>query len=398
MNLVLDVVLLVLALPLLAVSGYLFALTLLSGRLPLPDRLPPRLKFDVIVPAHNEEDGITRTVQNLARVDWPAAQRRILVVADNCTDATAERAREAGATVLARQDAQRRGKGYALEFAFARSLADGFAGAVVVVDADTVVSDNLLHAFAARLEGGAHAIQAHYGVLNPRASWRTRLMTIALALFHKVRSQGRERLGVSCGLRGNGMCFSHALLQAVPHQAFSIVEDIEYGLRLGRAGYRVHYAAEADALGEMVTTEKAARSQRRRWEGGRLAMMSQHGLPLLAEALRRRDKVLLDLAVDLLVPPFGYVGLATLGLWVASTLLAWWGGALPLLAWAAAGCTFFLASYVLRGWWLSGLGARGLLDLLRSPAYVAWKVWLMLRRPEKKKDEWVRTTREGPTS
>jgi hypothetical protein len=72
----------------------------------------------------------------------------------------------------------------------------------------------------------------------------------------------------------------------VPHEAFSIVEDLEYGIRLGQAGERVHYAWEAEALGEMVSGEKASRSQRRRWEGGRMAMMRQYGLPLLAEGLR----------------------------------------------------------------------------------------------------------------
>ncbi len=74
----------------------------------------------------------------------------------------------------------------------------------------------------------------------------------------------------------------------MPHDAFSIVEDLEYGIRLGRAGHRVHYAWEAEVLGEMVSSEKAARSQRRRWEGGRWAMTKQFGVPLLDEALRKR--------------------------------------------------------------------------------------------------------------
>ena len=98
------------------------------------------------------------------------------------------------------------------------------------MDADTLVSPNLLRAFAARLDAGAAAVQARYGVRNPDASWRTRLMAIAFALFHDLRSLGRERLGLSAGLRGNGMCFSTRLLREVPHQAFSVVEDLEYGL------------------------------------------------------------------------------------------------------------------------------------------------------------------------
>ena len=122
----------------------------------------------------------------------------------------------------------------------------------MVVDADTVVSRNLLSAFAARFERGASAVQADYGVRNPHASWRTRMMAIALAAFHGVRSAARERLGLSCGLRGNGMAFTKALLHAHPPAAFSIVEDLEYGIQLGYAGIRVEYVPEARVLGQMA--------------------------------------------------------------------------------------------------------------------------------------------------
>ncbi|HEY0095081.1 MAG TPA: exopolysaccharide biosynthesis GT2 family glycosyltransferase EpsU [Archangium sp.] len=392
----LELLLVLLALPVFLAAGYLLLLTLLSGRKEAPPQVAPRRKFDIIIPAHNEEAGIARTVTNLSRVDYPVELRRILVVADNCSDATADRAREAGATVLVRHNKELRGKGYALQLAFERSLADGFADAVVVVDADTEVTPNLLHAFGLRLEAGAQAVQAHYGVLNPHASWRTRLMAVAMALFHKVRSMGRERLGVSCGLRGNGMCFTHAIIRQVPHEAFSIVEDLEYGIRLGKAGERVHYAWEAEALGEMVTSEKAARSQRRRWDGGRMAMTRKFGLPLLAEGLRKGDKVLVDLAVDLLVPPLSWVVLAAGGLSVASGALSLWQGHVALSAYAAAASLLTLVLYVMRGWWVSGMGLEGLVALGRAPFYVAWKVWLMLSRPEEKKGEWVRTTREAP--
>lgn len=393
---IVDLLLVLLALPVLAATGYLLLLTLLSGEKQAPPQVAPRLKFDIIIPAHNEEAGIARTVTNLSRVDYPAELRRIVVVADNCSDATADRAREAGATVLVRHNQELRGKGYALQLAFERSLADGFADAVVVVDADTEVTPNLLHAFGLRLEAGAQAVQAHYGVLNPQASWRTRLMAVAMALFHKVRSLGRERLGVSCGLRGNGMCFTHAIIRQVPHEAFSIVEDLEYGIRLGRAGQRVHYAWEAEALGEMVTSEKAARSQRRRWDGGRMAMTRQFGLPLLAEGLRKGDKVLVDLAVDLLVPPLSWVALGVGAVGVASGALSLWQGHVALSAYAAAASALALVLYVMRGWWVSGMGLSGLTALAWAPFYVAWKVWLMLSRPEEKKGEWVRTTREAP--
>lgn len=392
---ILDLALALLALPALLAASYLLLLTLLSRRLVPPERGPARLRFDVVVPAHDEEAGIERTVRNLSALDYPQSLRRIVVVADNCTDATAERARAAGALVLERTDAVRRGKGYALEHAFAWSLAEGRADAVVVVDADTVVSPGLLHAFAARLERGAQAVQAEYGVQNPHASWRTRLLTIAFALFHDVRSRSRERLGLSCGLRGNGMCFTLPLLRQVPHDAFSVVEDVEYGLRLGAAGHRVHYAGEVQVLGEMVAGEQGSRSQRRRWEGGRLALMRQHGLPLLRRGLAQRSLLRVDLALDILVPPLSWVAAPALLLTALAAAASLWLGR-PLLSLYAWGAVLpMLVAYVLRGWWLSGMGWRGLADLACAPLYVFWKLLLLLKRPQHPRGAWVRTTREG---
>ncbi|MBZ4413322.1 exopolysaccharide biosynthesis GT2 family glycosyltransferase EpsU [Myxococcus faecalis] len=392
-----DLALCVALLPVAVACGYLLLLTVLSWRRAAPVPPAPTRKFDVVIPSHNEELGIARTVANLSAVDYPASLRRILVIADNCSDATAQKAREAGATVLERHDTQKRGKGYALAHAFEFSQQDGFADAVVVVDADTVVSPNLLHAYGRRLEDGAHAVQAHYGVMNPTASWRTRLMTIALGMFHKVRSLGREALGVSCGLRGNGMCFTHAVLREVPHDAFSVVEDLEYGIRLGRKGHRVHYAWEAEVQGEMVSAEKQSRSQRQRWEGGRAQMRKLHGWPLLSDALKQRSGLLLDLSMDVLVPPLSQLVLAAVGSAVAASVLVWLSGGTAVWASAVAGFALMsLGAYVLRGWWVSGVGPRGLLDLAWAPVYVVWKVGLMLRGPgAEKRGEWVRTEREA---
>jgi 1,2-diacylglycerol 3-beta-glucosyltransferase len=380
------------AIPISIACAYLALLAASSRRLAPPAQVRPRLRFDIVVPAHDEEGGIAGTVQSLLALDYPRELFRVIVVADNCIDETSARAAAAGARVLVRQDAERRGKGYALDYAF-RSL-QGEADAVVVIDADTLVSPGLLGAFASRIEAGAGAIQADYGVRNPRASWRTRLMTIALAMFHVLRSLGRERLGLSCGLRGNGMCFTREVLAKVPHQAFSIVEDLEYGIRLGEAGYRVRYAGEAHVYGEMVTAGKASRSQRSRWEGGRFLIARSHGPRLLRLALARRDPLLLDLAMDVLVPPLSILaGAVGAGLLASVALALHRHGALfPLSLWAA--CAAGLLVYVLRGWWLSATGVRGLLDLLCAPAYMAWKLTLLVRPRAHRKDDWVRTTRE----
>ena len=373
---------------------YLGGLVLLSARIRLPSFKISPLRFDILVPSHNEEAGIVRTVENLLQQDWPRELFRIIVVADNCTDSTAPLAKNAGAVVWERRSETERGKGYALEFAFQKSLEEGFSNAVVVVDADSLLSKNALKAFAARIELGAMAIQAHYGVLEVHSTWRTRLMRIAFATFHGVRSLARERLGLSCGLRGNGMCFTSKLIREIPHRAHSVVEDLEYGILLGSAGHRVFYAADVEVLGEMTGNEKASRTQRQRWEGGRLALMKTFGLPLLWRGIRERKPLLMDLALDVLVPPLSWLVLgSTLGLALAlllSFLCGYWLDAVFVF-----GVGFFcLLVYVFRGWQLSGAGLRGLLDLACAPWFVFWKLALLLTGKNKPPQTWVRTQRE----
>jgi len=395
------------ALPVVGASGYLFLLTVRSRRPEPPSYGSPRTRFQVIVPAHDESAGIAQTVASLLSVDYPRELFEVVVVADNCKDDTAARAKAAGARVLERFDDVRKGKGYALAHAFEATLAEGKTDAVVVVDADTVVSSNLLSAFDARLQTGANAVQADYAVRNPDEGWRTRLMAIAFGMFHVIRSSGRESLGLSCGLRGNGMCFTTDLLGQVPHDAFSVVEDLEYGIRLGEHGHRVHYAGEAHVYGEMVSSEKASRSQRTRWEGGRREMAKQHAVPLLRRAIRERNPVLADLAIDVLVPPLSVLVAATAVGAAASFALAV-ATRRPNLALFLFGTSgVLLVTYAARGWKVSGTGVRGLASLGCAPFYMAWKSSLRFRQKPKGSSaprgpsthsapqEWIRTTRRS---
>jgi len=388
----LDLVLACFALPFLVAAMYLALLSLAARRAAPP---PPGagVRFDVVVPAHDEEEGIGETVRSLLALDYPADLFRVVVVADNCHDHTRQQAESAGARVLVREDPARRGKGWALAHAFERLGGEAFADAFVVVDADTLVSPNLLAAFAARLRGQAAALQARYGVRDPERSRRTRLMRLALALFHDVRSQGRERLGLSCGLRGNGMAFTRWLLLEVPHDAVSLVEDLEYGLRLGLRGHRVEYVDEACVLGEMASTETGARSQRTRWEGGRRQLRRSYLAPLLRTAWHQRSLMLLDLALDLLVPPLTQLALAV-AVGLLACLVGWLLGLTTLVTAAPWGlAAVALTTYVVCGIRASGSGLRGAGDLLAAPAFVLWKLSLWLQPDSDWRGEWVRTAR-----
>jgi cellulose synthase/poly-beta-1,6-N-acetylglucosamine synthase-like glycosyltransferase len=381
------------AVPVSLADGYLLSLTLLSGELRAPAYGIPSVRFAIVVPAHDEQEGIASTVENLLAIEYAKDLFSVVVVADNCSDETAARAERAGARVFVRQDDELRGKGYALAHAFERLVPE--VDAIVVVDADTVVSPNLLSAFAARIEAGAKAVQADYAVRNPNAAWRTRLMAIAFGSFHVLRSLARERLELSAGLRGNGMCFTTRLLEEVPHDAYSIVEDVEYGIKVGEAGHRVHYAAEAHVYGEMVTSAGASSSQRRRWEGGRAALAGSRGWPLIAQAIARRSLVLLDLACDVLVPPLSTLVMWNVaGLTYAVVVRYVFGQPVSSVVWIAN--LGAIGVNVQRGWSLSGTGARGLVDLGLAPFYVGWKMWLRVRQSDQP-STWVRTAREAET-
>jgi 1,2-diacylglycerol 3-beta-glucosyltransferase len=389
---VLSLGLLVAAIPVLAASAYLAALALLAAR----GRAPVgrfSLNFDVIIPAHDEEEGIAATLASVLALDYPRHKFRVLVVADNCSDRTAELACKGGAIVITRQDEALKGKGYAMAAGYDRSFRDGFAQAVAVIDADTIVSPNFLSAFASHLERGADAVQAEYGVRNAESSWRTRLMVIAFTLFHTLRSLARERLGLSCGLRGNGMGFRIELLKRVPPTAFSLVEDVEYGMLLGFAGARVTYVGEASVAAYMPAGSDASRSQRQRWEIGRRDLTRKYLPMLLRESVKRRDVVLLDLAMDLVVPPLTTLATAvSVGLALSTVVVGFGASAsLSLACWLAS--FLCLAFYIARGLALTGDGLGAVRDLSWAPVYAIWKLTLAIRPSAASRGEWIRTTR-----
>ncbi|MET0553685.1 MAG: glycosyltransferase [Vicinamibacteria bacterium] len=361
-------------------------LLVLSAAGLLPARRPPagRARIVAVVPAHDEEAGVARTVTSLAASGAALPGFEVVVVADNCADATAARARAAGARVLERTDLERRGKGHALGFAFDALLPEGWDG-FLVVDADSVADPGLVPAVAAWLAAGADAVQARYVVLNPDSAPRTRLMAVALMAFNVLRPRGRARLGLSCGIFGNGFAVGRATVEAVPYDAHSIVEDLEYHLRLVRAGRRVRFADEAVVRGEMPVGEAAAASQRARWEGGRLRMAG--AVPgLLAGAFRR--PALLEPLLDLLTPPLGLQA----ALLVLAVAVPWRPGRIA----AAAGLAV-LAFHVAAAVRVGGGGRAELRALAQAPRYVLWKVLRAGRivRAARPGAEWVRTARDG---
>lgn len=379
--------------PVAGIGAYLGVLTVFSRGLKTPAPDHSRV-FAIVVPAHNEATGIVATITSIRSLQYPSDQFSVVVIADNCTDNTAELARAAGVTVIERFDDARRSKGFALTDVLPTVLQNPAVDAVVIIDADTQVDRNLLSAVSARFAAGAHAAQADYQVANPEGGWRTELMSVAFTCFHEVRSMGRERLGLSTGLRGNGMAFTRFALETVPHQASSLVEDLEHGIALAKAGIRVVYIHEAHVRAEMPVDDDAAASQRKRWERGRDLMRAEHGWPLLKLAARNRSKVQADLAADVMIPPLTQVVKANMVLSGGAFVVAVGRRRFGLSAVVASVALGGLVAHVLSGWRRSGIGVSVLAKL---PGYLRWKSGLTFGSTGAD-NAWVRTRRIGEDS
>ena len=360
----------------------------------LPTRRRPLLKSDsahspriaIVIPAHNEELSIAACVQSVSLCDSARNPFSVFVVADNCTDQTAVNARAAGATALVRDDVARRGKGYALDFAF-QTLMPNF-DLFVVVDADTTVTPNLVQEFAFSVASGADALQCRYKVRNASDSARTRWMNIALMAFNVLRPRGRTRMGVSAGILGNGFALTRSTLEKVPYTAVSVVEDLEYHLRLIRAGIKVQFVDSVTVYGEMPTTGKGVLTQRSRWEGGRFRMLAQFAPQLSGEVLRGRGRFLEPLVELLLLPLAFHVTLLALALATPIALVR---------IYAVCSLVVVLA-HLLSAIAIGGGKWRDLLALFSAPFYVIWKlkVIFQLLGSSRKGTAWVRTERAAP--
>lgn len=352
-------------------------------------------RFLIVIPAHDEEEGIGATVTSCLGVDYPPERFDVCVIADNCTDGTAEAGRRAGANVVERYDQEKKSKGYALEFFFDQ-LTQGADGsrydAVIVVDADTRIDNDLLLRFSRALAEGADWIQAYYTVSNADSSPRTRLMTYAFSLINGVWLLGIDRLGLSSALRGNGMCFSMPGLRRFPWKAYSLAEDLEFSWLLRIAGERVRFLPEARVYGEMVSSGGAAAvSQRQRWEVGRQVLRKTMTVPLLTSHHLGIGKKLAYL-IDLYMPTLSRLASYLLLCLVVNVVAVRFYGMSYYLFLASLLQFVVLSFYCASAFFVMALPWRYAAELMHAPSYTFWKLSLFFR---KKPSQWVRTAREG---
>jgi cellulose synthase/poly-beta-1,6-N-acetylglucosamine synthase-like glycosyltransferase len=367
-----------------------------AGLLPQAERAitGPCPTYVVLIPAHEEGLVIEETVRKAMSQLGPSG--RLLVVADNCTDDTASKARLAGAEVIERCDESRRAKAYAISFGIRHLAVTAAPEVVVVFDADCICNPEGFGVLArTAVEFGRPAQALDVMTAAPGAGLGVRIAAFAWAFKNLVRPRGLARLGLPCQLAGTGMAFPWPLLQQVSFETSSITEDLLLGLEFAKLGHAPVLCTGAVVSSSFPQSAAGLRSQRKRWEQGHLQTIFSVGPRLLWCAAKSGNGPLLALVLDMCVPPIALLALLVIayGVFAASLLLA---GAPASACLALAALAFgSLALSVLLAWTKTGRQWVTLSELICVPAYMLRKIPMYLGFLCRRDTAWTPTHR-GP--
>jgi cellulose synthase/poly-beta-1,6-N-acetylglucosamine synthase-like glycosyltransferase len=361
------------------------------GRGPL-DRSTARPSLGILVPAHNESAVLAATLQSIdAQLD-PAD--RLLVVADNCTDNTAEIARANGAEVIERQNVEQRGKGYALA-AGLTALAGAPTELVAIIDADCQLADGCLSALARTAAIEKRPVQGVY-LMPPPADPRPNDVVSALAVLVKnqVRPLGMWKLRQPCLITGSGVVFPWGVLTPEAIAGGNIVEDMQLAVDLTLDGKGPLFCPDAMLAAPLPDKEAAFVSQRTRWEHGHLQTLLTQCPRLLWGFLRTGRIGCLAMMLDLCVPPLSLLVMSSGAVWILAVIFALVSGELVPAAIASASI-ILIASGILLAWLCFGRRQFPARILLSVPGYIVGKLPLYAGFLYRRQTAWVRTRRSS---
>lgn len=369
------------------------SLTYYWGRTKGSDGTNSDNRFAILVPAHNEELLIGKLCQSLQEIDYPKDKYTIYVVADNCSDGTAEVCREQQVTVIERSDKLNAGKGQALDWGLKQINLEKI-DAVFIVDADNFVDPGILKVLSHHISAGEQAIQCYNAVGNRDDSWFTQLLYVSRVIGNQLYHEAKYNLGLSSYLMGNGLCFRAELLNRRGWTAFSAGEDWEYYAHLIEDGISIGFAARAKVFHQESKSLDQATSQRLRWSSGRFSIAKKLGLRLLLRGMRERKWKMVDASFPLILPNYSLlVNLTFLATFL--TLFISSGGIKIYFILAFLGTLMGQIGLFLLGAVIAGSPGKVLCAMLYAPFFLVWKATIDilcvtgLYRGKK----WVRTKR-----
>lgn len=393
MNIVDWITIIVLIAPSLAVAHlYVLGIFGILGRRRRAE-LTRDYRFLVLIPAHNEAEGIGRTLDSVANLER-VGNLEVAVVADNCTDNTAEVAFQHGATVIERHDETNRGKGYALAYGIAQYDLDNLDG-VAIIDADTIVAPNLLKEMARSFALGYGAVQVSNEFFIEKDTPLARLQEMANMVENVLFYYGRAVLRLGILLRGTGMGIRADVLNAHPWDSHSVTEDVDYAVNLLKAGVRIDFTRTTVVRSAATSSYEQSYSQKERWASGTFSLILGKLPGLIGTGLVRGRFELLELAFSLLIlsrPTLIFVSLIPLVL----SFFCSPDVRLAFLVWSIV-IMLSLVVYILFGVFLVKDKRAAARALLHIPVFGIWLFVVQVKAFLKRKGiAWTRTERKTP--
>jgi cellulose synthase/poly-beta-1,6-N-acetylglucosamine synthase-like glycosyltransferase len=351
-----------------------------------------KLKVAVLIPAHNESAGILDTLNSV----YPqmTEQDQLLVVADNCTDNTADIVRAQGINVIERFDDAQRGKGFALDFGI-QYLKKSECDVLVIVDADCIVETGAIHKLASYAYEKNQPIQGLYLMQKKgEAQLKSKIAEFAWCIKNYVRPFGFAKLGLPCQLMGAGMAFPWPLIESVDLANGNIVEDMKLGIDFAFAGKAPIFYVNAKVHSYFPETATIQKGQSKRWEHGHLSMMMTQMPKLLVKGLKERNFQTIAMAFDLSIPPLALLVVILFVITLLTLILVWFFS-VGMLAFKINLFGFTLLGLAIMIAW-NGFGKKIISfgSMLYVPVYILKKIPNYISFINKRQSAWNKTKRE----
>ena len=275
-------------------------------------------KFMMILPAHNESAVIGSLIESLQALDYPKELYDIYVIADNCTDNTAQIAKDLGAIVYERFDEKKKTKGFAMQWFLNQKIKENADyDAFCVFDADNVVDKNFLNAMNKKFCKGEEIVQGYRDIKNPADSWISAGYALFYWMMNRFYHLARYNLGLSPLINGTGFMVDFNLIKPTGWDTITLTEDIEFSLKNIAKGRKLGWATDAIVYDEQPTEFKQSWSQRSRWTVGHLQCMKYYTKDLADGVIEHRtlmnfDGLLYLMGIPMMIVTFLLLGINTI--------------------------------------------------------------------------------------
>lgn len=270
-------------------------------------------RYAVIISARNESAVIGELIKSIKQQNYPAELVDVYVVADNCTDNTAEVSRNAGAIVYERFNQQYVGKGYALDYIFniihSSPKKDAYDG-YFVFDADNLLDENYIAEMNKVFDSGYRVVTSYRNSKNYATNWISAGYSLWFLREAKYLNNARMQLGTSCAISGTGfLIHSDIIKENGGWKHHLLTEDIEFSIDSVIKGEIIGYCGAAKIYDEQPSSFEQSWNQRLRWSKGFYQVFGKYGAMLAKSVVKRRSFSCYDMLMT--ISPAMFVTIAS---------------------------------------------------------------------------------------